>query len=92
MRLPKMTYDELLNVALHTKSKSERAGAIGIILKDYPKKFEQYLLSVEDDRMNSRDNTSGIRRIAILIDDDIRHSTSYVYPLENILRLCENLR
>ena len=48
MKLPILSYEELLNVALSSKKYDERAGAIGIILKCYAPKFEEYLLETSN--------------------------------------------
>lgn len=47
MRLPQLSYEELLNTALRSRKYAERAGATGMILKDYPKEFEKFLLSIK---------------------------------------------
>lgn len=90
MRLPKLSYEELINTALYSKELDERIGAVGIILKDYPKEFERYLLLIKcnnDDLPEEKE----IKRMVILINDLISKNTSYVWPLKKILSLCEEL-
>lgn len=91
MRLPKLSYKELLGTALTSKKYEERAGAIGIILKDYPIEFERYLSSIKNMDFNNLTEKSSIKRMAKMINDFIRENTSYVWPLEKILSLCEDL-
>jgi hypothetical protein len=92
MRLPKPQYEELLKTALTSKKNEERAGSIGMILKDYPSEFEKYLLAVKNMDFNALEDKKGIKRIVDFINDFIRQNSSYVWPLEKILSLCEELK
>ena len=92
MRLPKLSYEELLETALTSKKNEERAGSIGMILKDYPFEFEKYLLSVKNMDFNALEEKKDIKRVVDFINDFIRQNTSYVWSLEKILSLCEELK
>ena len=92
MRLPKLSYEELINTALESKKIDEIAGAIGMILKDYSVEFEQYLSSIKNMDFNNLSEKNSIKRMVTMINDFIRKNTSYVWPLEKILSLCEELQ
>ena len=92
MRLPKLSYEELLETALTSKHFEERAGSIGMILKDYPAAFERFLLSVQIKKHNALEGKEGINRLADFIIDFIWQNNSYVWPLKKILLLCEKIR
>lgn len=91
MRLPKMTYEELLKVALSSKSSDERAGAIGVILKDYPIQFENYLLKLSKSNTNTMYEKKRIKRMITFINNFVKDNTSYVCCRDRILRLCEEI-
>lgn len=92
MRQPKLSYKELLNVALTSKYFDERVGAVGIILKEHPTEFEQYLFEISKDNIKNSPEKIQFKKVAKLINDFIKVNTSYVLSLEKILLLCENLR
>jgi len=92
MRLPKLSYEVLLNTALTSTEYDERVGAVGIILKDYPNEFERYLSSIKNMDSINLSEKNKIKRMVTLINDFIKNSTSYVWHLERILSLCEELK
>lgn len=91
MRLPKLSYEELLNVALTSKYLDERAGAIGTILKDYPNQFEDYLLVLSEVSITSSCENKHIKRMITFINNFIKENTSYVWRLDRILLFCEKI-
>lgn len=90
MRLPKLSYGELLNDALYSKYSEERIGATGIILKEYPKEFEKTLISITNSATVSLANKRGVRRMARYVYELINDSC-YVSQLENIRDICKEL-
>jgi len=90
MRLPKLSYEELLNDALHSKHFDERIGATGIILKDYSKEFEKTLKSINDFVINNFKNKKNVKRMLVYIYSLIE-GTHYIRQLENIRDLCKEL-
>ena len=90
MRLPKLSYAELLNDALNSKYSEERIGATGIILKEYPKEFEQTLISIAGSALISLKNKKSIKRMARYVYELINNSC-YVRQLENIRDICKEL-
>ncbi len=91
MRLPKMPYEELLNVALSSKSSDERAGAIGVILKDHPIQFENYLLKLSKSNPNTMYEKKKIKRMISFINNFVKDNTSYVWCRDRVLTLCEEI-
>lgn len=91
MRLPKLTYEKLLSVALNSKYSDERIGSIGIILKDYPNEFEQFLTSMLDADTADLQNKKNIKRISKYVYNLINESY-LIRDLENMRDLCEKLR
>ena len=89
MRLPKMAYVELLNVALDSKHYKERIGAMGIILKEYAKEFEQSLISMTDTGIEPIENKRHIKRMLVYVYHLI--NTSYNSELEYIRNICREL-
>lgn len=92
MRLPQLSYFELLETALTSRSFDERAGAIGIILKDYSTEFEKYLLNIKNTDLSVLKDKKSIKKLVKLINEFIIPHTSYVDKLENIVSLCEFLQ
>ena len=90
MRLPKLSYEELLNDALNSKYSEERIGATGIILKEHPKEFEQTLISITNSATVSLANKRSVKRMARYVYELINNSC-YVRQLENIWKLCKEL-
>lgn len=91
MRCPKLSYEELLNVALESKNMDERVGAIGLILKDHPVLFEKFLLSVNMEGINKKKKKQ-IKRLVSFIYDFARVNSNNVRKMENINALCEKLK
>jgi len=91
MQLPKLSYEELIDIALSSTKSEERSGAIGIILKDYPNEFEQYLSSIKDIDSENLSKKNNVKRMVELINNFIKNNTSYAWSLEKILFLCEEL-
>lgn len=89
MRLPELSFNELLNVALGSKYYEERFGALGIILKDYNIQFEKYLQLLSDDAIyQSRKN---IQRMVDRVLD-LHQWTSYVCDMHSIMNECEGVK
>lgn len=89
MRSPKLSYENLLHIALTSKHLSERAGAIGTILKEHPNQFQNYLLALRNENNAWREDKR-IRRMVIFVNE-IKNYTSYVLRAGKILQLCEEL-
>ena len=91
MRLPKLSYKELLNTAMCSKYSEERIGAIGIILKDYSKEFEDTLKSMNASAIigwkNKKNTKRMVKYVYSLIDE-----THYIVQLENIRDICKDLK
>lgn len=92
MRLPKLSYEELVKVALISRIQDERAGAIGILLKNYPNQFKQYLLKVCNNYPEDKRERKQIKRMANYICDFVYRYTSYVQDMEDIFLLCSRLK
>ena len=90
MRLPKLSYEELLNVALHSKHLEERIGATGIILKDHSNEFEKTLISMNNSAVADLENKKNAKRMAAYVYGLIDGS-HYVMQLESIRDLCKEL-
>ena len=91
MRLPKLSYEELLNVALTSKHPEERAGAIGVILKEHPMQFENYLSALSEASTTTLHRNKHIKRMIAFINNFIKVNTSYILHLDKILLLCEKI-
>ena len=92
MKLPKLSYDELLNLALTADNLDETAGAIGIILKECPEMLEKYLSEIADNEITDKIRRKQIARIVSLIYNLIRVYVGYTDDLENIFCICEKLK
>ena len=90
MRLPQLTYERLLNVALNSRYYDERVGAISIILKDYTKEFEQFLISMLNVEKKEIRYKRGLKRVSKYICWLMREY--YKSKLENIRDICEKLK
>jgi len=90
MRLPKLSYDDLLNVAINSRHRDERIGATGILLKDYPKELEQSLRSMIKATSAQLENKKNIKRMTGYLVDLITDS-QYIQQFENIRDLCKEL-
>lgn len=90
-RLPQLSCSDLLSVALASKSKEERAGATGMLLKEYPKEFATYLSDVCKKTILDKREKKHIIRLAKFIIDFVWANTSYVDDLECVLSLCQKL-
>lgn len=90
MRSPKLSYENLLHIALTSRHLAERAGAIGIILKDYPLQFQDFLHAIGQKDSTVLYKNKHIERMIAFIHNDIRMHTSYVCHLKKILSFCEN--
>lgn len=90
MRLPKLSYEELLNDALNSKHLEERIGATGIILKYYLKNFEKTLISMNNSQIIHLENKKNAKRMAVYVYGLIDGSC-YIRKLENIRDLCKEL-
>lgn len=92
MKLPELPFEELLHVALSAKRVADRAGALGIILKKYETAFEQYLLGVSQSTHLNSEQEKKIAVVATFICDFIRENTSFIWDMQKILFLCEELK
>lgn len=92
MKLPKLSYNELLDLALTSNNLDETAGAIGIILKECPKMFERFLSELTKNEIKNKIEQKQIARIVSLVYDLIRVYIGYVDELEKIFCLCEKLK
>lgn len=90
MRLPKLTYEDLLDTAINSKHRDERIGALGVILKDHPKEFRQSLESMIETYPSKHQNQKNISRMSTCVDDLITDS-QYIEQLETIRDLCVKL-
>lgn len=91
MRQPKLSYEELLQLALYSKYSDEREGAIGVILKDYSVEFEKYLSQITAEEQTGLPIKNEVIQLLTLIHTFIRDNTSYVWERKRILDLCEAL-
>ncbi len=91
MRLPTLSYEELLNTALTSKFLDERAGAIGIILKEYQKEFKENLLTIKNGDFKSFGEKRNIKRMVKYIYNFI-DDTNYIEELESIMNLCGEIK
>ena len=91
MRLPQLSYNDLLSVALTSCSSDERAGAIGMILKDHPKEFESYLAAISAKPILDKREIRQIIRLAKFISDFVQANTSYVDDLKRVMSLCREI-
>lgn len=89
MRLPQLAYQELLNVALTSHNSDERAGATGILLKDYPREFEDFLLMVSEKNIVDKQEKRQILRLTRFILDFVCAYTSYVQDMGTVISLCQ---
>jgi hypothetical protein len=89
MRLPKLSYQELLSTSLCSRKYEERFGAIGIILKEHADEFQKYLLGIEGGSKILPQKRKIVRMLRMI--NQIKKSTSYVRSAERILLLCEML-
>jgi hypothetical protein len=93
MRLPKLSFMELLDTALTSRKQGERDGAIGVILKDYPNEFKQYFSSIQAMDIEDLINNNVIKRIVKTIIILIRNNiSSHMRQLETILTICEEIQ
>ncbi len=91
VRKPSLSYEALLDVALSSRKYDERAGAIGIILKEYPEKFEKYItIILEDMDKKLRAKRNQVRMIRY-INHVIKENTGYVWEHESLLALCQKI-
>jgi len=90
VRLPRLSYEDLLKVALTSRYSDERAGAIGTILKDYTYQFQQHLMMLAQMDINALSHKKYVRRMLAFIKD-LKKYTSYVWQLDEILLLCEKI-
>ena len=90
MRLPKLTYEDLLDTAVNSKHRDERVGALGVILKDHPNEFRQSLESMIETDPSQQQNQKNTSRMSAYVDDLITDS-QYIEQLETIRDLCVKL-
>lgn len=91
MRLPKLTYEQLLEVALTSKSFDEKAGAVGIILKDHSGEFKYFLSSFVENLGADTSDTARVKEVAVLITEFIKERNDRVCKMVDILLLCNNI-
>ena len=91
MRLPQLSYQELLNVALTSRNPDERAGATGMLLKDHPREFENFLLMVSEKDSAGKQEKSQILRLTNFILDFVCAYTSYVQDMGTVITLCQKI-
>lgn len=89
---PQLSFKELVGIALTSKNAGERAGAIGILLKNHVDEFEKYLSDANENDCKDKTAQKEITRMATFIYDFVWPSTSYVEDLERIMLLCEKLK
>lgn len=92
MRLPELPFEELLSVALTAKRIEDRAGALGMILKKHEVAFEKYLLTVKQNENLDSVQKKQIALVTTFVYDNIRENTSYIWDMEKILSLCDELK
>ena len=88
MKLPKMNFTELYELALHTKIYDERVGALGIILKFHQSDFVDSFTKVVE---GITPVDSSIKKIAKLITREIRERSEYVDEMKTLLKLCDKV-
>lgn len=92
MRLPALPFEDLLFVALTTNRVEDRAGALGIILKNHKAAFEQYLLTVKQNELLDTLHKKQIALVATYVYGFISENTSYIRDMGKILSMCEELK
>ena len=92
MRLPKLSFDELLSVALTANRIEDRAGSLGIILKNHEDRFEQYLLAIKQNEYLDTIHKKQIAVVTTFVCEFIQKNTSYIRDMEKILSLCAELK
>lgn len=89
MKLPKLSYEELMSVALNSKHSDERAGAVGMILKEYSDKFEELLLKCIEAKETVSGKEKQLTRMVKFINEHVRKSISHMQSLDRTMLLCE---
>ena len=92
MKLPKLSYEELLKVALDSCHVEERAGAVGIILKEHPEEFEKFLEQVKNVERFDEKFKKKIRRLLSFVCDFIGPFTSFAQRFPKIMSTCEEIK
>lgn len=92
MRLPELSFDELLHVALFSNNRDERAGAIGMLLKNYSTEYECYLRSVKERGFSNQSEKKKLVRMVKYIHDVVKNYNSCVRELNGVLELCRELK
>jgi len=90
VRLPRLSYEELLDVALTSKYLDERAGAIGTILKEYPNEFEHYLLKISEMNIAVLPEKRKIKRMITFINSTVKPYGGS-NNRERIISLCKEM-
>ena len=91
MRLPKLLFTELLELAMTSRHADEREGAIGMILKDHEREFEVFLTALCDRDISDKREKKRVVRVARFILGYVREHTSYVQDMEKVLDLCQQI-
>lgn len=91
MRLPGLSALELWEVARASRSLDERAGAVGMLLKEHPETFEAFLSETCRKPVLSGRERRQLRRLASFILDFVCACNSHVQDREAILSLCRGL-
>ncbi len=92
MRLPELPFDELLHVALTATRIEDRAGSLGMILKNHEAAFEQYLLAIKQNEHLDAIHKKQIAVVTTFVCEFIQENTSYIRDMKKILSLCEELK
>ena len=81
MAMPKLSYSELLNVMLDSRSYDEIVGSLGIVLKEHLNDFILYLKTERSKKLR-------LHKIKKMIKNDISERNSDVQQMIDLLSLC----
>lgn len=90
MRLPKLSYEELLQTVLTSRHYDERMGAMGIILKEHLPNFEQYLMEIIRQGAADWRSRNQVKRLLKVINE-LSEICGSVRELDRMHLLCEQL-
>lgn len=91
VRIPNLSFEELLNVALFSKYLDERVGAMGMILKNNSIDFKRYLLAINNSDIEISGMERNLKQMLSYIDERLRSYRGHIKDFDIILELCEEL-
>ena len=88
-RQPEPSYEQLLEMALTTKHKSERFGSIGIILKKYRKEFIKYISAIDNSIKENVATKDQVKALIEFVLGPLKSMLHYSFDMEDIYILCK---